>query len=156
MSLRAQELSASFKNLYFPCLINLELLKKTNKSSEKYFKCLEHRKNLVSLSSQECIIKKSVRCVLNVLPHSQTTTATTKEEHGPKVTRTEIFVHPAESWGLSTYLWLYFRKQTLICWWSYYVVMKHRSFTEVVQYFFNHWLKYSKFKFFIRKQKTKE
>lgn len=82
--------------------------------------------------------------------------ATTKQKHAPTVTQTEIFVHPAESWGLSTYLWLHCRKQTLICWWSYYVVMKHCSFTEAVQYFLNCWLKYSKFKFFIKKRKTKE
>lgn len=44
----------------------------------------------------------------------------------------------------------------LICWWSYYAVMKYCSFTKAVQYFFNHWLKYSKFKFFIKKWETKE
>jgi hypothetical protein len=33
---------------------------------------------MVSLFPKECIIKKSVRHVLNVHPHSQTTTATTK------------------------------------------------------------------------------
>lgn len=84
-----------------------------------------------------------------------------KEGTWSKVTRTEIFVlvHPAESWGLSKYLWLHCRKQTLICWWSYYVVMKHCSFTESVRHFFflfDCWLKCSTFKFFIKKQKTKE
>lgn len=33
---------------------------------------------MVSLLPKKCTIKKSVRCVLNVHPHSQTTTATTK------------------------------------------------------------------------------
>jgi hypothetical protein len=78
------------------------------------------------------------------------------KENGQKVAGTEIVVHPAESWGLSTYLWLHCRKQTLICWWSYYVVMKHYAFHWGYTIFFNYWLKYSKSKFFIKNGKTKE
>lgn len=53
-------------------------------------KYLKNRGKLLSFSLQECIIEKSVksvRCALTVHQHSQTTTATTNNENGPKVTQ---------------------------------------------------------------------
>lgn len=88
-------------------------------------------------------------------PTHQTTAATTDQKRSSGVSDRDLCTSCREL-GLSTYLWLHCRKQTLICWWSYYVAVKHCSFTEAVQYFLNCWLKYSKFKFFIKKRKTKE
>lgn len=70
-----------FKNIYLPPL---------NQScvTDEKEKAINHKisapsahsigKKMVFLFPKECIIKKSVRCILNVHPHTQTTTATTK------------------------------------------------------------------------------